>query len=77
MVGGVLLLRHHGMGLDVQAAEQRLHFALEGEEVLIFAIGTQGQDDVLLGQVFALHRQINLCQLIELCSLIPVGIVPC
>ena len=56
--------------MHVQLVEDRVDLALEREEVLVLAVGAEDHALGLVGQLFAVLRQIDLADLIELHALV-------
>ena len=70
MIARVLGVGDIGRRMHVQLVEDRVDLALEREEVLMLAVGAEDHALGLVGQLFAVLRQIDLANLIELHALV-------
>ena len=75
VVGGVGTVRDIAGGGDAQAVQHGLHGALQGEEVVIVAIGAQGQDLGLVGETVG-PLEVGAAQLIEPRGGVAEAVVP-
>ena len=76
MIAGVILFGGVAGLLHPQTGKYRFQLALELEEGLLLTVGAEHQHLRLLGQGLALYGQVDFGDLIELCGLVVIGVVP-
>ena len=77
MEGGIVLDCSVGSCRNPQTVQNGFQFTLEREEVFLSTVGSEGQHLGLFRLHLTFYGQIDLCQLVELGSLVVVCVVPC